>query len=59
MKEISSHLLRIFVDASITSSTIVLDLHDIFHRFTFDIVFKEGFGHDQQYLLPSLPKTLN
>ncbi|XP_006365642.1 cytochrome P450 94A1-like [Solanum tuberosum] len=54
MKEISSRLLPLFADASTT----ILDLPDIFRRFTFDIVFKEGFGHDPQYLSPSLPKTL-
>ncbi|KAK6784018.1 hypothetical protein RDI58_017472 [Solanum bulbocastanum] len=58
MKEISSRLLPLFADASTSTTTTILDLADIFPRFTFDIVFKEGFGHDPQYMSPSLPKTL-
>ncbi|KAJ8559652.1 hypothetical protein K7X08_003710 [Anisodus acutangulus] len=55
MKELDSRLIPLFALAAINKTT--LDLQDIFHRLTFDILCQVGFGHDPEYLLPSLPDT--
>lgn len=52
MKEFSSRLLPLF--SSAIEEDHVLDLQDIFRRFTFDMVCQVAFGYDPHYLLPSL-----
>nr|XP_009797272.1 PREDICTED: cytochrome P450 94A1-like [Nicotiana sylvestris] len=52
MKELSSRLLPLF--SSAIEEDHVLDLQDIFRRFTFDMVCQVAFGYDPHYLLPSL-----
>ncbi|XP_070035782.1 cytochrome P450 94A2-like [Nicotiana tomentosiformis] len=54
IKELSGRLIPLFSRADIDKAT--LDLQDIFHRLTFDILCQVGFSHDPEYLLPSLPE---
>ncbi|XP_059302078.1 cytochrome P450 94A2-like [Lycium ferocissimum] len=55
VNELHRRLIPLFESASINKNT--LELQDVFHRLTFDILCQVGFGHDPQYLLPSLPET--
>ncbi|KAM3232410.1 hypothetical protein P3L10_017769 [Capsicum annuum] len=52
MKDLSTHLLPLFSSAH--ANAFVLDLQEIFGRFTFDMVCQVAFGYDPHYLLPSL-----
>ncbi|KAM3202053.1 cytochrome 94A1-like [Capsicum annuum] len=55
MKELSTRLLPLFSSAH--ANAFVLDLQEIFGRFTFDMVCQVAFGYDPHYLLPSLKQN--
>ncbi|XAR58613.1 hypothetical protein NMG60_11014084 [Bertholletia excelsa] len=52
--ELNDRLIPIFSDSA--KNKTVLDLQDILQRFAFDNICKIAFGHDPEYLSPSLPE---
>ncbi|XAR58611.1 hypothetical protein NMG60_11014082 [Bertholletia excelsa] len=52
--ELNDRLIPIFSDAA--NNKTVLDLQDILQRFAFDNICEIAFGHDPEYLSPSLPE---
>ncbi|KAK4375896.1 hypothetical protein RND71_006573 [Anisodus tanguticus] len=51
--EVSNRLLPFLI----SNTAIVVDLHDILRRFTYDVVFRMVLGHDLAYLSNNFPQT--